>query len=227
MTSGTGPFERIVRPIHWRYLGLLARCSNIPARHYVRWRLASIWATGMKPGDRILEMCCGRGETTRVIAEVVGSRSKVDAIDTWPEAIEIARRQSRLPYIEFLVRDASDTGFRSGTFDIVVIPHALHNMERDRWMTVLREARRVLREGGSVAIVEVDWPRSPLTRLYLCLWWWYWLPWRFQLPTRRDFLRRGVAVEVREAGFRNVTERRLYSGAVLVVKAEKLTAGAV
>ena len=53
------------------------------------------------------------------------------------------------------------------------------------------------------------------------LWFFYWLPLNFETPTRRDMLRRGVANEVREAGFRTVSKTSVARGVLQTVVGRK------
>lgn len=166
-------------------------------------------------------MGCGWGWTTLIVAQELADTSRVVAIDTSLERIGIAEARRSVPNIDFVAMDAAQTGFRGATFDKVVIAHLLHGMGRGKRRAVLREARRVLGEGGRVGVVEVDWPSSPLMRLYFNAWWHWWRPWRFQQATRRDMLRHGIAEELREAGFRRVRKVTVYHGGIQVVMGEK------
>jgi ubiquinone/menaquinone biosynthesis C-methylase UbiE len=57
-------------------------------------------------------------------------------------------REKNLENIEFLVDDAYELPFESGTFDAVICSNALHNMKDPG--TPLMEMRRVLKPGGRV-----------------------------------------------------------------------------
>jgi ubiquinone/menaquinone biosynthesis C-methylase UbiE len=120
-----------------------------------------------------------------------------------------------------MVMDASDTCFAEGHFDKVVIPHALHEMPRDTRLAVLKEARRVVKDKGTLVVFEMDTPPNLFRHLYIAFWWFYWLPFNPETPTRRDMLKHGVVEEVKEAGFRNVTKISMYNGTVQVVKGQK------
>ena len=172
-------------------------------------------------GDKILEMCCGTGNTSLVMARKLGEDSPIKAIDLSSGQIRIAKKKNRLPNIEFMVMDASDTCFAKGHFDQVVIPHALHEMPGGVRRAVLEEARRVVKDGGRLAVFEMDNPPNRLRRWFFALWWFYWLPFNPETPTRRDMLRHGVAEEVKEAGFRNVRKISMYNGALQIVKGRK------
>lgn len=123
--------------------------------------------------------------------------------------------------VTFVEGDVSATGFEDERFDKVFITHALHEMQRADRLKVLHEARRILRADGKVAILELDNPESFLVRFFVGLWFFYWLPFNFETPTRRDMLKHGLANEVGEAGFRNVRKISKYRGVFQIVEGDK------
>ena len=207
--------------IHCHYYDMVTRWCYLPMGGEARVRQTLVDAIGLREGDRVLEMCCGTGGTTAYIAAKTGVRSVIKAIDLSAGQIEIARKKRSSLNIEFGVMDAAHTCFRDGDFDKVVIPHALHEMPRAERLEVLSEARRLLVEGGSLAVFEMDRPRNFLDRVFLGFWWFYWLPFNPETPTRRDMLSHGVAKEVEEAGFRNVDKTVFFGGALQVVVGRK------
>ena len=60
--------------------GLAAHTSEAQLRH--RMVLVEFWAP--RPGDRVLEVGCGQGDTTVVLADAVGPTGSVVAVDTAP-----------------------------------------------------------------------------------------------------------------------------------------------
>jgi len=204
-----------------RYYNLLMKWCALPFGSETKMRQDMLEAVPLEPGDRVLDMCCGTGGTTFAIAERVGESSEIEGIDLSRGQIRVAKRHNRFPNIRFMVMDASKTCFGEGYFDKVVIPHALHEMWRSTRLAVLEEAKRVLRDGGTLAVMELDNPDSRFLRLFIGFWCFYWLPFNFETPTRRDMMRHGVAEEVREAGFTDVTKTSMYNGVLQVVQGNK------
>lgn len=62
-------------------------------------RLAAL--TGVRPGDRVLDVGCGTGCFTRVMAEGVTPGGTALGVDPSPEAISRARRLTRLANCTF------------------------------------------------------------------------------------------------------------------------------
>ncbi|KAJ7626885.1 SAM-dependent methyltransferase-like protein [Roridomyces roridus] len=54
------------------------------AQAQYRIDLVSKWSSYIKPGARVLELGCGQGDTTLVLAEAVGENGHVDAVDPGP-----------------------------------------------------------------------------------------------------------------------------------------------
>ena len=139
--------------------------------------------------------------------------------------IRIAKKNNHFGNISFVEGDATATGFEEGCFDRAFITHALHEMTREIRLQVLGEAKRILKDGGKVIVLELDSPKNFFVRMFIALWLGYWLPFNFETPTRRDMLKHGVANEVEEAGFSNIRKisqfRSNYRGVFQVVEGQK------
>jgi 2-polyprenyl-3-methyl-5-hydroxy-6-metoxy-1,4-benzoquinol methylase len=106
-----------------------------------------IQRAGITPGSRVLELGCGTGLFTRLVAE---TGAFVVAIDLSEELIAAARSQSSAN-VEFLVGDVERVEFADAVFDSVFGSSILHHVDAAR---SLREAFRLLKPGGSVAFAE-------------------------------------------------------------------------
>ena len=126
-----------------------------------RWRRLTV-QTVVRPGDRVLDACCGTGDLAlaarKAGAEVVG-------LDFSERMLERARRKSS--EIEWLQGDLLELPFEDASFDAATVGFGVRNvvdLERG-----LAELRRVLRPGGRLGILEITRPRGPL-RLFYRLW---------------------------------------------------------
>jgi SAM-dependent methyltransferase len=110
--------------------------------------------SGIGPGMRVLEIGCGAGDVSMLLAEAVGDAGSVVAFDRESRAIEIAKaRALAVGYrqIEFLA--VSDEAFpERPLFDAAIGRYVLHH-QSDPVATIKRAARAVCR-GGIVAFHE-------------------------------------------------------------------------
>lgn len=118
-----------------------------------------VGALGLTPGLYVAEIGAGTGFFTLPIAEQVGPKGRVWAIDVQPEML--ARLQAKLDGstlpITTVAAPATQTSLADDAVDLVFFGSVWH--ELDEPALVLAEARRVLRPGGRIAIL--DW-RSDL-----------------------------------------------------------------
>lgn len=104
-------------------------------------------------GERVLDVCCGSGASAIPAAEAVGPDGSVVGVDLADNLLELARakaKQRGLTNIHFQSGDLMRLPFDPGSFDTVVCVFGIFfvpDME-----AALRELKRVVRNGGRVAI---------------------------------------------------------------------------
>jgi ubiquinone/menaquinone biosynthesis C-methylase UbiE len=121
------------------------------------------------PGDRLLDIGCGVGAVLRVIAEAHPGL-RLHGIDAEPRQIDCARRHLRgvgADKPDLRVGDAAALPWADAAIDHVYMMWFIEHLPECVARRVLREARRVLRPGGTITINETDyttfkvWPPSP------------------------------------------------------------------
>jgi demethylmenaquinone methyltransferase/2-methoxy-6-polyprenyl-1,4-benzoquinol methylase len=126
-----------------------------------RWRRLTAEAV-VKSDNRVLDACCGTGDLA-LADELAGGR--VTGVDFSERMLDRARQKSST--VEWVVGDVRDLPFDDGTFDAVTIGFGLRNLpDMDEG---LRELARVLRQGGSLACLEITRPRG-LLRPFFRVW---------------------------------------------------------
>jgi demethylmenaquinone methyltransferase / 2-methoxy-6-polyprenyl-1,4-benzoquinol methylase len=126
-----------------------------------RWRRLTA-AAAVRPGDRVLDACCGTGDLA-VAAERLGG--DVVGLDFSERMLERARRKST--GVEWVRADLLELPFEDASFDAATVGFGVRNvadLERS-----LRELRRILRPGGRLGILEITVPRGPF-RVFYRLW---------------------------------------------------------
>ena len=111
------------------------------------------------PQTRMLDIGCGTGAQTLVLAE--SSPSRIVAIDNHPPFIDALTRKARelniAHRLQARVADMRRLDFPDGSFELIWCEGAIYNMGVE---TALRAWRRLLRRKGHVAFTEVCW-RKP------------------------------------------------------------------
>lgn len=79
----------------------------------------------LKPDTQVLELACGSGQLSRLLAPAAGHWR---ATDFSPAMIEAAKKQPGCSALEYGVQDATQLPWDDQTFDVAVIDNALHIM---------------------------------------------------------------------------------------------------
>jgi SAM-dependent methyltransferase len=119
------------------------------------WRTAENSASYLLPHLRpeltLLDVGCGPGTIT---ADLAGRVSRVIAIDSAAEAVEVAQ-QTAPANVAFQVGDVHRLNFADAGFDVVHAHQVLQHVADP--VRALREMRRVCRPGGIVAVRDSDY----------------------------------------------------------------------
>ncbi len=194
------------------------------------WRRAVVEALDLGAEHVALDLCCGTGD----LALEIAGRARCVACDfTWNmlTRAQSKSRSSETP-LGLAAADALSVPFPDDTFDATTVAFGLRNLADMN--KGLREMRRVLKPGGTLAILEFSHPQG------------FWLrgPYRFYLsvllPRLGDLLsRKGEAYRylaesimgfpdpdtllemMRNAGLRDASYRRLTGGIVAIHQATK------
>ena len=124
-----------------------------------RWRRITV-EQAVRPGDRVLDACCGTGDLA--LAAVQHGAGSVVGLDFSEQMLERARSKNR--DVEWLHGDMLALPFADASFDAATVGFGVRNV--DDLEAGLRELRRVLRNGGRLAILEITTPRGLLAPFY-------------------------------------------------------------
>jgi demethylmenaquinone methyltransferase/2-methoxy-6-polyprenyl-1,4-benzoquinol methylase len=124
------------------------------------WKRFALSQTGLRPGQRALDVASGTGDLGAGLARQVGREGLAVLTDINREML--ARGRDRLidrglaGQVEFVLANAESLPFRDGFFDCVTIGFGLRNFT-DR-QAALASMRRVLRPGGRLLVLEFSKP---------------------------------------------------------------------
>ncbi|MFQ5660224.1 MAG: methyltransferase domain-containing protein [Gammaproteobacteria bacterium] len=133
-----------------RYLAEVSERPEIRAHAQRRAKRA-----GIGPGDAILDIGCGIGSNTKLLAGMVGHGGHVTGIDIDAGMIAAARGRTTAKSVSFESADAQELPFDDGAFDAVWVERTLVHIPDPG--LALHECRRVLRAGGTAVIAELDY----------------------------------------------------------------------
>lgn len=184
------------------------------------WRIATVKALAITPGERVLDVAAGTGTSSKALQR---AGANVVALDFSPGMV--AEGRLRHPDIEFVEGDAEDLPFPSQSFDAVTISFGLRNVNNPQ--VALGEMYRVLKPGGRIVICEFSHPPAPLVKLGYNGYLKYVMPavasvtsshkdaYRYLMESIKDWPEQSVLSQwLRAAGFTRVAYRNLTGGIV-------------
>jgi ubiquinone/menaquinone biosynthesis C-methylase UbiE len=130
-----------------------------------------IEGSGIKTGQRVLEIGCGSGGFTTFVARAVGPTGQVEALDIQPAMLSQLEKKLALPEntdiqnITLHQASAYELPFENEVLDLVYLITVLPEIpDQSR---ALEEIRRVLKPGGILAVSELlmdpDYPLKETT----------------------------------------------------------------
>jgi demethylmenaquinone methyltransferase / 2-methoxy-6-polyprenyl-1,4-benzoquinol methylase len=130
------------------------------------WKRFAISLSGVKRGDRVLDVAGGTADMTERFADAVGSEGEVVLTDI--NGAMLGRGRDRLldgGRLAPAVRcDAERLPFAGSSFDCTCVAFGLRNMTHKEG--ALSEMVRVLKPGGRLLVLEFSRVWKPLTRAY-------------------------------------------------------------
>jgi ubiquinone/menaquinone biosynthesis C-methylase UbiE len=115
-----------------------------------------IEALAIKSGETVADVGAGTGYVALPLAQAAGPAGKVYAVDAQAEMLSLLKQkldQAALTNVELIHAEAGRTGLPALSCDLYFLANIWHEIE-DR-VAALQEARRVLKTGGRIAIL--DW----------------------------------------------------------------------
>jgi demethylphylloquinol methyltransferase len=136
--------------------------------HWVWKQMAVSWS-GAKLGDTCLDLCCGSGDLTQLLAKQVGNTGTVIGADFAPAqlanaAARITDIYPPLTQINWTEADALNLPFADNYFDAATMGYGLRNVTDIP--LCLQELHRVLKPDTKVAILDFHRPDNNLIRRF-------------------------------------------------------------
>lgn len=130
------------------------------------WKRYTVDTSGVRKGDKILDVAGGSGDLSRLFSKKVGATGQVVLTDINASMLGVGR--DRLMDEGFAVPalqcDAEKLPFQANYFDCVIVAFGLRNMtHKDQ---ALKEMLRVLKPGGRLLVLEFSQVWTPLKQAY-------------------------------------------------------------
>lgn len=127
------------------------------------WKKIAMGHTGLKKGQRSLDVAGGTGDLTAYMSRQVGPTGEVIISDINPDMLEQGRRhlidKGIAGNINFVEANAEELPFEDNYFDCVTIAFGLRNVtDKDK---ALKSMYRVLKPGGRLLVLEFSKPVVP------------------------------------------------------------------
>ena len=169
---GAEIIAQLKQNILWRVFKTFVKCYNaafnflfyLPCGGETFFRERCVKFATITAGDRILDLCCGTGELTTVIADKALVKDLV-GLDISESAIEIAKTKTPSMPITFMTASANYLPFNSSQFDNCFISFGLHHMLKRERQKTLAEIHRTLSPKGILYIIDYNLPEKGLRRL--------------------------------------------------------------
>lgn len=188
------------------------------------WKAFAVSQSGVREGQRVLDVAAGTGDLALQFAKRVGPRGEVWLTDVNGAMLEVGRdrmldRGRRLPAVQC---DAERLPFPPDYFDCVSVAFGLRNMTHKE--AALAEMRRVLKPGGRLLVLEFSRVWAPLAKAYD----WYSfnvLPWLGRKVAADEGAYRYLAESIRVHPGQEELRRMMEGAGLEAVEYFNLTAG--
>ncbi len=204
----------IFREWSYRYQWLYDAVSGLAALSVGgegRFRRLALQGLTILPETKVLDLCCGSGQATQILVEY---SQNVTGLDASPLSLKRARQN--VPQAEYVEAFAEDMPFADNLFDFVHTSVAMHEMEPTQLRKILNEVYRVLKPGGTFALVDFHPPTNPL----------FWPPislflWLFETETAWQLLQTDLLKLLEEIGFQQKKQILYAGGSLQVIQVNK------
>jgi demethylmenaquinone methyltransferase / 2-methoxy-6-polyprenyl-1,4-benzoquinol methylase len=130
------------------------------------WKRYFVGTSGVKRGDRVLDLAGGTGDIAALMHERVGTDGEVVLGDINAGMLGVGRDRltdrGRVAGLRYVQLNAEALPFPDASFDLVTIAFGLRNVTDKS--AALREMHRVLKVGGRALVLEFSEVKSDLLR---------------------------------------------------------------
>ena len=116
----------------------------------------------IQPGQTIIDAGCGTGYMTKIFSQAVTASGKVYAVDRDSYFIEKLSEETKGTPIEAIRSDIAQLeGLADRCADLIYAATVVHALSGSQLTAFIKEARRLLKPGARLAIVEIEKKETP------------------------------------------------------------------
>ena len=130
-------------------------------------RICVAGLSGVKTGDRVLDVCCGTGDQVFHYTRKGAIATGVDQNLSMIELAERNRKRRGFKHSTFHLASATELPFPDGYFDCASISLGLHEIERDERNKAVSEMKRVVKKEGVLMFIDFQVPLPKNSIAYL------------------------------------------------------------
>ena len=203
-----------LRTLSYQYQWLydtISRLAALAVGGEKRFRQLSLENIAIDRDTKILDLCCGAGQTTKFLVQ---RSDDVTGLDISPVAL--ARAKNNVPEAKYVEGLAQNIPLPDNQFDLVHTSSALHEMTPQELEQIFKEVYRVLKPGGIFALVDFHQPNNQF----------FWPPlviflWLFETETAWQLLKSDLRQNLIKQGFDVLTQSLYAGGSLQVIQAQK------
>ncbi|MBU2709589.1 bifunctional demethylmenaquinone methyltransferase/2-methoxy-6-polyprenyl-1,4-benzoquinol methylase UbiE [Zooshikella harenae] len=128
------------------------------------WKRFTIELSGVRTGNKVLDIAGGTGDLTLKFANLVGVDGQVVLADINDSMLKVGRDRlidrGVCGNVEYVQADAEKLPFADNTFDCITIAFGLRNVTHKE--EALKSMHRVLKPGGRLLILEFSKTNNPI-----------------------------------------------------------------
>jgi ubiquinone/menaquinone biosynthesis C-methylase UbiE len=109
---------------------------------------------GIKKSMRCLDVGCGAGSVTRILAEMVGKKGRVTGTDVEEKYLQYCRNYRSQPNMNFMQDDISNSRLAKESFDAIYSRFMFVHLKDAR--KAIHSMKQLVKKGGSIIIEELD-----------------------------------------------------------------------
>jgi demethylmenaquinone methyltransferase/2-methoxy-6-polyprenyl-1,4-benzoquinol methylase len=130
------------------------------------WKRFAVDISGVKVGDKVLDIAGGSGDLSKLFSKKVGSTGNVILTDINASMLAVGRDRMIDAGLDVpaMQCNAEKLPFTDNSFDCVIVAFGLRNMTHKD--IALKEMQRVLKTGGRLLVLEFSKVWQPLEKIY-------------------------------------------------------------